>query len=758
MMRRAQWVMALLACVVAAPVAAWAQDVFKPEAGKGWWVFDPPHDTFSPQSLLDLRHLNEDVAGEHRFIRLSPDGESFVRGDGQPIRFWGGTVSPDASHADLDDHARFLAKRGVNMVRWHGHLAPTNNPNSLITDVNEQALDGLFYFVAAMKKQGIYVTVSPYYALSDHMLDDKGQATYPRWTVPHDARAQTTMGLLFFEPELQTAYKGWIRAMLTRVNPYTGLALKDDPAVAIFQIQNEDSLLFWTFNNVRGGDRDVIEKAFGDWLIRKYGSLDAAQKAWDGAEAVAAITSDRPASGMMALPNLAELGKSMDETTGLARRYRDSTEFLTGTMRDFNADIVGYVKSLGAKQLVNPGNWRTASQTYLNDAERYSYAAGDIEAVNRYVTGIHEGSDTASWAVAKGERFTSLSTIKDPAEFPLNLKQVSGHPMMVTESLWVSPNAYESEGPFLVSAMSALNGIDLFYWFSLGNGPDWDQPKSANGYLPSIGKFTAGTPMTLGQFPAAALMYREGDVAAAAQPAVFEHRTLDDLWNRRKPLIEEESGFDPNRDASQPAPGTASPLAYLVGPVKVDYGVGKANAVMSLTPFVDAQTATVTSETRQIRWNFGAGVVQVDSNKAQGVTGFLKDGGGTFALKDVTITSTNDYAAITVVSLDGAPITTSRKLLIQTGTQARPSGWADEALSWTQKDGTMIKGRRIDEPGHAPWLVADTQGSVIINNASLSKATALDGNGLPVAPAATTRTGGTLTVTLPRDSLYVIVQ
>ena len=55
------------------------------------WAFAPKVDSFSSVALFDLRNLNENYAGEHGFIGLSSDGNSFVRGDGQPIRFWGAT-------------------------------------------------------------------------------------------------------------------------------------------------------------------------------------------------------------------------------------------------------------------------------------------------------------------------------------------------------------------------------------------------------------------------------------------------------------------------------------------------------------------------------------------------------------------------------------------------------------------------------------------------------------------------------------------
>src|SRR3954466_12959427 len=51
------------------------------------WPFDPTPDSFSADALLDLRSLNEKIAGETGFVRVGANGE-FVRGDGQPLRFW----------------------------------------------------------------------------------------------------------------------------------------------------------------------------------------------------------------------------------------------------------------------------------------------------------------------------------------------------------------------------------------------------------------------------------------------------------------------------------------------------------------------------------------------------------------------------------------------------------------------------------------------------------------------------------------------
>ena len=45
---------------------------------------------------------------------------SFVRGDGEPIRFWGVVSGAAEMNADdIEEHCRWLAKRGVNMIRLH---------------------------------------------------------------------------------------------------------------------------------------------------------------------------------------------------------------------------------------------------------------------------------------------------------------------------------------------------------------------------------------------------------------------------------------------------------------------------------------------------------------------------------------------------------------------------------------------------------------------------------------------------------------
>ena len=90
-----------------------------------WWDFNPKPDPYSDEALLDLRSLNEEESGQHGFIRVDENGTGFLRGDGQPIRFFGVASNPHVKWTpeQINRHFRFLAKRGVNFVRMHCHVA-----------------------------------------------------------------------------------------------------------------------------------------------------------------------------------------------------------------------------------------------------------------------------------------------------------------------------------------------------------------------------------------------------------------------------------------------------------------------------------------------------------------------------------------------------------------------------------------------------------------------------------------------------------
>lgn len=711
------------------------------------WDFQPDPDEFNPAALLDLRHLNEKVAGEHGFIRLSEDGNSFVRGDGRPIRFWaaGERTSPDQSLEVLNRQAQFLAKRGVNALRIFA-MIPPKAENSQFTDVNEKELDAIFKVVAAMKSAGIYTIIDAYWAVSTKMGKN--------WEVTNPGR-DNPEGLAYFDPKFQAGYKAWMKAIYTRPNPYTGVRLADEPAVAIIQLQNEDSLLWWGIANLKDDALVLLRRQFADFLKQKHGSLDKARTAWQDYKSVfMADDWDAGLPGLLHVWDFTRDGRAKKGTDpGFEERAADQLEFLARTMHQFNADMAEYLrKELGCKQLINANNWRTVDLVTTQDAEYWAYTANDVIARNIYTGGMHQGVNNG-WQILPGHYYSDLSLIKEPLRLPTNVKQPEGHPFMLTEVLWCPPNLYQSEAPLMIAAGQSLTGLDAACWFSNWVA-EWEQSPHT--------KWTYSTPVQIGQFPAAALIYRQG-LLKEGEPAIIEQRSLQNLWDRKTPLISEEPGWDPNRDTDHMPPSSSiktvlDPLAYLVGPVRVVYGGDPAKSTaVDLTKYIDRKGKIVRSITGEIETDYGRGLFRINAPRAQAVAGFLRDAGAQH-LADVDITCGNSYASITVVSLDDRPIRDSARLLVQAGTLCRPTDWT-VVPTRARIDGKQSDCYRILSVGKAPLQVENIEATLTITNPRLSKATLLDINGMATStPVDLQQAAGKATIRLPANAIYVILQ
>lgn len=728
------------------------------------WAFPRTQDSFA-ESPIDLRRLNEAGAGEHGFIRLSKDGNHVVRGDGQPIRFWSGSdyawripfkdgnlvVSPTERERVAHD-ARWQAKRGINMVRFHGHLPPKQargGPPTAREDINEEDLHGAWYMVAAFKKEGVYSTLSPYWG-----SHTDNQAS---WNLGFEGGNLT--GLVFFYEPVQEMYKRWLKRLYTEPNPYTGIALKDDPAVAIIQLQNEDSLLFYTESQIKGRPREQLLRMFGDFLKKKNGSLQKAlarytqyDSAWDlrGEDSV-----EKGTAGLLQMwfhsRDAKDRAGRWDEKT--RNRLNDQLEFYTQLMRAFNENMARYLREeLGCKQLINAGNWKTVDSVLCDDAERYSYTVNEVIGKNAYYSSLHAGINTG-WQILEQQVYANWSALKRPYFWPMNIKQPAGHPVMIFESLWVPPNLYQAEAPLVVAGQLSLTGVDSFYWFASG-GDEWAR---------FDGKWSYDNPMQMGLFPATALAFRKGYITEAEEPVVYEERSLEDIWQQKVPLIAESAVYDPNRDQGEmpvesSVQTTVDPLAFCVGKVQVRYGGSAANNRVSpkLAGLIDKENKILTSVTGQIRTDYGKGIYAVNAPKCQGAAGFLAEE-REIKLADVTIRSRNAYGSVVVVPLDDRPLAESRKVLVQAGTVARPSGWIVRERS-VEAGGKLHDGFQIIRKGGEPVLVANTDAEVAIANASLRSATALDVNGVPIKlEVAVERRGGRLQVTLPPNALYTIL-
>ncbi|MCC5827875.1 MAG: hypothetical protein JJU36_00380 [Phycisphaeraceae bacterium] len=701
--------------------------------------------------LLDLRSLNESEAGRHGFIRRSEDGEGFVRGDGRPIRFW--AVGSDLYRGEpeaMEVHVRFLARLGVNMVRLHANIADTR-PGAKLTDVNQAQIDGIHRFVAAARREGIYVTISPFWAHIRRVPES--------WEIEGYPPGSHLWGVMFIDQRLENAYRGWLRKLLVEPNPHTGVALKDDPAVAILQVKNEDSLLFWTFQGIAEAHRKRFESRFTQWAVARYGSLPAALAAWDGYT----FNRDDQEAGHLGLHDTWH--QTQRWRGGKAKRLADELEFIAGAQRDFYARTHRFLREeLGCKQLINAMNWKSADPVLLDDVERWTYLPAEVIAVNRYTGVVHVG-ENHGYRIDPGHHFQSRSVLRDPASLPMALKRPAGRPMLITESTWVHPTQWQSEGPFLTAAYLSLTGVNALYWFS-ATEPEWlTDPRRLwwqVGDSHALHKWSCSVPMLMGQFPAHALAFRRGDLEQG-RPVVEEHRSREDLWNRRIPIISESGSYDPNRDADHfpaesPVDQPVDRRAFLVGPVRVHFDSDASESqVADLSPYILDNGRQVRSNTGQIGLDSARGVLVVDSPRYKGVSGFLAEAGGRFELTDLVIESGNRYASIALVALDELPLTESRRILVQVGTEARLTGWQTRKSHFEVRN-RQISGERIINTGRPPWRIANTEAELVLRNPHLRRATALDVDGFAADRPIRARGGSDgFEVELPPDAMYVLL-
>ncbi len=684
----------------------------------GWFAFQPAPDPFA-FSPIDLRHLNERQAGEHGFIRARD--ESFIHENtGQPARFWAVNVGMGfvgSARAELDRFARSMAKRGVNLVRVHGPVYTTSG--AAFGQIDTNRLAQLHYFIHALKREGIYTALSIYFPLWVTLGPENTN-------LPGYPSGQHPFAIQYFNPAFQTLFRSWWHAVLTTPNPHTGLAPKDDPAVAFAELYNEDSTLFWTFNpdagpngNLPDPQRALLEKQFGDWLLARYPGQSLAQiksARW----ANVGSPHDNFAAGRVGFRGLWNIANDRN------RRDQDTARFLTELMLDFHRANYAYLKNdLGYRGLVCCSNWKTASAQYLDPLDKYANSVADFFDRHGYFGGLHDGPN-ASWNIENNQtyddrsalRFRSADGTQDDFTNPIFDLVYQRQPSVISEINWPLPNRYRADMIPLGAAYAALQGTDAVYWFAAGS-PAWEG-------LP--GKFSIQTPVALGQFPAAALIYRLGLVQTA--PRVVDLQlAVPNLYALQGTPLPAPQNFDQLRGDDIPPGGTLTnvsaldSLAFLVGRTGIDFITNGTpqSQVVDLSPYIDRAAKTVRSHTGELEWQWGAGLLKIAAPSAQGVAGFLAPA-GRLDLPDVSLESPLDYGSILVVSLDGQPLASSAKLLVQVASEELPHEWATSPSA----------GRRtLTNRGTVPLLVRQFAGSVRLRrpDAAALSVTPLDYNG-----------------------------
>lgn len=241
-------------------------------------------------SIVDVSWLNERPAGGHGFVRAR-DGH-FVDGRGKRLRFLAsnftfGSCFPD--HDTADKLAARLASLGINCIRFHhtdNSVAPRGIWKAGTPKKNEfdpGQLDRVDYFIAALKRHGIYANlnlhISRNYWEGEDFPDGLASNRERQEQLPHYGK-----GLDKINDQMIRMQRDYARALLTHTNPYTHTRYAKEPCVAIVEINNENSLLQLKVASLPDYYRAEVLKKWNLWLKARHGSTEKLTAAWGGRE------------------------------------------------------------------------------------------------------------------------------------------------------------------------------------------------------------------------------------------------------------------------------------------------------------------------------------------------------------------------------------------------------------------------------------------------------------------------------------------
>lgn len=237
----------------------------------------------STSTLTNVSHLLDKPAGKNGFVRTQED--HFVDGLGNRFRVLGVNTAFSGNfptHQQAEKIAARMAKFGINCVRFH-HMDTLRAPAGIWKEgtpekqqLDPTNLDRLDYFIHELKKNGIYTNINL----------KVGRKTVAADGVP-DANLLPTYdkGPDYFFPRLIELQKQYARDLLTHVNPYTGNAYTNEPAVAMIEINNESGLLqtlhSGNLDNLTQPYSEVLQTLWNTHLREKYPSTEALKSAWE---------------------------------------------------------------------------------------------------------------------------------------------------------------------------------------------------------------------------------------------------------------------------------------------------------------------------------------------------------------------------------------------------------------------------------------------------------------------------------------------
>ncbi|MBS1368339.1 MAG: hypothetical protein HPZ91_00125 [Lentisphaeria bacterium] len=367
-----------------------------------------------PGSALDFSARLDAPAGKYGPVVIR-NGKLFFRDRPEkPLRFYGTNLNFTTQYLEKEEAERLadrLAAAGYNAVRIHHHdnfLRDRKSGDS--SGFAAENLDRLEYLIACLKKRGIYIT-------SDLFVSRKfDREAFPE--LPGLGDKANFKALVFVASSAMENWKRFARNWLTHVNPYTGLALRDEPALISLSLINEGNIAStWRNEPVAS----LYRGKFAEW-----------EKSSNSAAALAGVHGDIRFAAFL--------------TELYAGRYEE--------MRD-------YLRSLGVNVMLTDQNMHVQIlHSVMRD--RYDY-------VDNHRYWDHPSFPVNPWRLPSAHHNRSaLEKLAYPSQ--IMPSRLFGKPFFLTEFDFARPNRFRAEGAVITGAYASVQDWDALFHFAYAHG------------------------------------------------------------------------------------------------------------------------------------------------------------------------------------------------------------------------------------------------------------------------------------------------
>ena len=249
-------------------------------AKEGYIPIDTGELAVKAGTALDLSALVDAPAGKYGRAVITGDGHVAFENNPAPQRFHGFSGEPDekvwkdSSDSDFPrlaaEYARAIRAQGYNLFRMHGFDAWLMAHSTEDMKPLPRYFDRWDRMVHEMKQQGVYLQLNlfAFWLFSSER----------EWFQVAEKRMANKVLFIIGEPTLRERFAKAAKMVLDHVNPYTGLAWKDDPVFIAVEYYNEIGLGIEyapVMERSYPEDFKFLKRRWREFLRDKYAALPA---------------------------------------------------------------------------------------------------------------------------------------------------------------------------------------------------------------------------------------------------------------------------------------------------------------------------------------------------------------------------------------------------------------------------------------------------------------------------------------------------